>query len=197
MNKIKIFDFDGVIFPNPSTVHDRIISCYWSEFSSAFRDQIMYHGRIPEHLLNIEEGLRYNKLFQEVYFGQKMDSFNKERIKAFADSHKLVIVSYNNKETIEHLLKNSKLDIFFDEVFSSNEINKKKEAFENIYQKYQIEKEKISFITDTYSDILESRDSGIHDIYLAKLKIDFTDGIPLHKIMKPFFKKFDIKKKAD
>lgn len=156
MKKLKIFDFDGVLFKPPQLL---IM-------------EMALSGEIPEHVyyrLSMEGGHFTKEMTQEAtikpfydefvsrYFSQKISDINRSRLEKEGSLFKLAIASLNNKETISRLLRQSEIDHLFGSVLSREYSSDKKEMLRKLCKEYN-PKTEVSFVTDTVYDIQLARE---------------------------------------
>lgn len=167
MNKIIVFDIDGVLFPNQGPVHKYILDRYYPKIE-CLRWVIHQNMKIPRHFYDEDNkyGKEYIERFNKRYSSLIMPKRHVERLKKIAKDHILYIVSYNHSNQVQELLHASGIFSLFREVIISDISpgNKIKE-FSKIAQDNGCHTSELSFITDTVSDIKEAQKAGIKDIY--------------------------------
>lgn len=193
MKELYIFDFDGVIFKDPWEIHKDLLEKYKEKFS-ILSMVILETGYVPEHLYETKLGKEYLKLFSETYFSQRMKQEHIDRLLEIEEIADLVIASYNTRETIEKMLRQSNIQKLFKKVFTRNDFFKKEEIF---HLPIIISYEKIYFITDTISDIKEAQTSKRDlKIYAVKSifhkKAEFLNFISEDEIIHPFFESSNV-----
>lgn len=149
MNKLKIFDFDGVLFQHPS-------HCIL-EMAREIPEDLLYRlgeeGGFFTQEMMAEDSIRpYYTAFVERYFSKRMSPENVLRLETTASSAKLAIASLNNKETIERHLRGSGIRHLFEQIFTQNDTPNKHEMLRELCRGYEPKRE-VSFVTDTVSDI--------------------------------------------
>ncbi|MCI5051123.1 MAG: HAD hydrolase-like protein [Candidatus Pacebacteria bacterium] len=194
MKKIIIFDFDGVLFPNPNSLHRHVLTN--NSFSYVTRLVIESNGCIPEHFYENEnsEGKKYVETFMNYYFSLKMPKIHKERLHTLSQKHILSILSYNIEDVIRSMLKFSDLGYLFDEILClEKSIGNKTSAFEILAEHYNIRTSEMSFVTDTISDIKEAKNAQITDIYGVasdkSTKADLMKYLSENKIIEAYYNK--------
>ena len=158
MNKLFVFDFDGVLFPEPWYIHTELLkNPKWN----SLRYTIYEHGYFPEHLHNTPDGKEYYEMFQKIYWGRRMSPWNIFRLQELSLTHTLVIASYNRTDQINRMLELSGIHELFNDIVTREHYHDKREMFINLHEKYS--PEKMYFITDTRHDIMQVQ-SVPHDI---------------------------------
>ena len=196
MKKIIIFNFDGVIFPNPDSLHLHVLNSH--KFSYAMKNYMKIEKKIPEHFYekgNIE-GRKYVDAFWSFYSSLRMTSFNQKRLKEAARRAILIVLSCNEEVVIRYMLKYSGIDHLFEQIIL---VDKKPEnkiaAFELLAEHYSVSCEEFEFKTNTVSGIREAQKAGVTDIYGVvadkNTKKELIEYVPEHKIIPAFYEQIN------
>lgn len=153
MNKLKIFDFDGVLFQHPS-------HCIL-EMAHEIPEDLLYRlgeegGFFTQEMIEEASIRPYYEAFVNRYFSKKMSPENVLRLEVAAGSAKLAIASLNNRETVERHLRGSGIQHLFGPVLTQDDSRHKGEMFRQLCKGYDTRTD-VSFVTDTVSDIEVAR----------------------------------------
>lgn len=170
MDKVIIFDFDGVLADSFSTVYEinrRAAEYLGRDLSqSTYRD--LFKGNIHENLkgsldLNTEEAQKFNQykfsIFDSLYNAENVSLFEfaPELITQLSNNAELRIVSSAPEKAISAVLENNGILQYFSSISGINKLGKKvtfREMLEGDVAKGL--SPKYFFITDTVGDIREA-----------------------------------------
>lgn len=156
MKKLRIYDFDGVLFKDSRACITEMFAA--EELPEAVYFRLLREGGIFTPEMIAEPQIRpYYKRFVARYFSQRMSRENKSRLEAQAQQAKLVIASLNNRESILRLLESSGIRHLFGTVLTQDDTRDKSEMFRQLCKGYDPATD-VSFVTDTVSDIEIARD---------------------------------------
>lgn len=169
MEKVIIFDFDGVLSDSFETLYEvnRLGSEHIGKRLSAEEYRSCYRGNIHQELkkfLDLDE--EQNTTFREFKKSIIDTRYNSDTVKLFsfaanaipllAEQADLYIVSAIPDSVIENMLAKANLKHCFKKISSNNREGKRAE-FKDIVSNYP-EGTKAFFVTDTVGDILEAQD---------------------------------------
>lgn len=169
MEKVIIFDFDGVLSDSFETLYEinRLGAEHVGRQLSPEEYRSCYRGNIHQELkkfLDLDE--EQNTTFREFKKGIIDTRYNSETVKLFsyaasvvpllAEQADLYIVSAIPTSVIENMLGKANLTKCFKKISSNNREGKRAE-FESILSNYP-EEAQTFFVTDTVGDILEAQD---------------------------------------
>ncbi len=153
MKKLRIYDFDGVLFQHPS----HCIQEMYREIPEELMWRIGMEGGFFSSEMIAENDIRpYYEAFVERYFSKKMSPENVLRLENEARTAKLAIASLNTRETIERHLEGSGIHHLFSVIFTRDDGCNKLEMLRRACIGYDPATE-VSFTTDTVDDILAAR----------------------------------------
>ena len=149
MKKVFIFDFDGVLFIDPTKLRLQLVRKYSEPFQWRIHDNPF---DIPT---DIPEGIQLEEDCRKVYHSNTMPEQHKQRLRDIAKTHHLVIASYNTHEHITGMLNDSKIADLFEKTFTKETHPDKQSMFRAILNMYNCSE--ASFITDTRYDIEQAQ----------------------------------------
>lgn len=190
MSKILIFDVDGTILNSL----DLLIDCLYlnmNKYGVQVSKKGLYNLIENKSLHDIIREFKLNKLHILYIVWKIKRDFNKrnsevksfEKIKSLFEylkekGHKLFILTSNNKEFVETILKRENL-IFFDKKYYKSSLFGKAKYIQKIIDKNKLEKEDIYYVGDEIRDIEASKLAGVKCISVSwgynskKLLVDF------------------------
>lgn len=149
MEKLRIYDFDGVLFQHPS----HCILEMAQEIPEELMDRIGEEGYFfTEEMINEPLIRPYYEAFVRRYFSKTMSPENVLRLESAARSATLAIASLNNRETVERHLRGSGIRHLFGPILTQDDTRNKGEMFRQLCKGYDPTRD-VSFVTDTVSDI--------------------------------------------
>lgn len=148
MKKVFIFDFDGVLFIDPTKLRLQLVRKYSEPF------QWRIHDNPFDVPTDIPEGIQLEEDCRNVYHSNTMPEHHKQRLRDIAKTHHLVIASYNTHKNIVEMLTVSGIVDLFEQILTKETHVDKKSMFQVILNTYNCE---ASFITDTRHDVDQVR----------------------------------------
>ena len=188
MKKLRIYDFDGVLFQHPS-------HCVL-EMANEIPEELLWRigaegGFFTQEMIEETSIRPYYEAFVHRYFSKTMSPENVLRLKRESISTTLAIASLNNKETIERHLEGSGIRHLFGPILTQDDTRDKKEMFRQLCKGYNPVID-VSFVTDTVSDIEVARGFCPHmEIEAVVSGIDswrnLVDYVGEDKIVAPYY----------
>lgn len=158
MEKLIIFDFDGVIIDSFSLAYEinrrTIPTLTEEEYRRRFEGNI--NATMKAYNFNTDREKEYFKEYGECLNLRKLVPGMKEAVSTLSKKYPMVIVSSTTTEIIQKYLFCHQLEACFANILGNDVDHSKVEKFKIVFEKFDISPEKCLFITDTLGDIKEA-----------------------------------------
>lgn len=161
MNKVVIWDFDGVILSSFeqafAIIQQRYPTLSREEYARQFEGNINQAKVFHKPVQQIDFFKEYEKTILDAHIVPGIS----EVIQTLSQSYQQVIVSSTISILIEKYLTFHGLQSYFDRIFG-NEVSKSKvEKFKIVFDHYKVSPDNCVFITDTLGDLLEAKEVSL------------------------------------
>lgn len=170
--KVLVFDFDGTLAQTSDKIFE-VISEYIPDYS-----KLKYISQMRDFFINRS----WKQIIRALYFEYKLKPHNKEISKKIAQkifevnldyelinvltalktkNYKLIILSSNFRENIQHILLQNNIDIF-DDIYGEGHLLRKYKTLRKIVKEYP--NNEVIYIGDEIRDIYTARKANIRGI---------------------------------
>jgi len=165
MIKAIIFDFDGVIV----NTYENHYQTYARKYKSLDREthKRLFEGNVHEMRAKFivkDEALDYPSLLREHLLKQKIEKNVLSTLYKLKENFSLFIITSNRESILKEFFKKQNLSTLFSDILGFETHKKKNVKFQHLFEKYNLNKDNILFVTDTLGDILEANKLGIQTI---------------------------------
>ena len=165
MIKAIIFDFDGVLV----NTYENHYSIYERKYENMNRD--IHKKLFDGNILELKDSLKIKdkeldgfKIAHEFLMRQSLNNKLKDLLEKLNKKYKLFIISSKKEYILSEFLEKENALNLFDSVLGAETHRKKDFKFNLIFEKFNLAKDDVIFVTDTLGDILEGNKVGVKTI---------------------------------
>jgi len=173
MNKLYLFDFDGVIVDSLSVYREFVASCLGKidaslpftaeDFLDLFDDN--FYEAIAARNIPVGVFMQAAATLDPVDY-TKMHPFPDvvPVVEELSRGNLLVVISSNQSEPIEQVLKQEKMSGFFRDILGADRMTSKTEKINHAMKAWGKETGETFYIGDTAGDVREARNAGVRSV---------------------------------